>query len=236
MAAYFGNDGLILEAAGELSADRYGMWGGACRFKIPPGRLDLVPSLNSPHPHANFCLAERQRVVFSPGHWTALVDYTGTLAEETDPVYEFNPGTGTEPIETHPDFLTVLGGKPSGPLYGAIFLDETGYPTSDDKLGVFARFRMVTDAGVANPLAGVSSYITANKSIWSKSWTRRSAPSAAGNIVRIDTPDGPNPDFGGSYNWLFLGTSYTKRGGAYACVSRWMLSGRRGWQETVYGV
>jgi hypothetical protein len=35
MAAYFGNDGLILEAAGELSADRYGLWGGAVRYKIP---------------------------------------------------------------------------------------------------------------------------------------------------------------------------------------------------------
>lgn len=235
MADIFGNDGLVLEAAGELSADRYGLWGGACRYKIPPGRLDLVPAINSPHPHASFCLAERQRVVFTPGLWTVLVDYTGALVEETEPVYEFSPGTGTEPIETHPDFLTALGGRPSAPLNGAVFLDEMGYPTSDDKLGVFDRFRTFAADGGLSDMAGVSGYITANNSIWTKSWTRRAAPPAGSNFVKIDNPDGPNPNFGGDYNWLFLGTSYTKRGGAYACVSRWMLSGRNGWKEPIYG-
>jgi hypothetical protein len=234
MAHYFGNDGLILEAAGELVTDRYGLWSGACRYKVPVGRLDLVPALNSAHPHANFCLAERQRVVFSPGHWNVMVDYAGAQADDTEPVFEFNHGTGTEPIETHPNFVSLLGGKPSAPLNGAIFVDRDGEITADDARGVFDRFRPVL-AGVLNELAGASGFITATNSIWSKSWTRKTAPSAGSNIVRIDEPAGNAPSFGGAYNWLFLGTSYTKRGGAYACVSRWMLSGRRGWSQKIYG-
>jgi hypothetical protein len=73
--------------------------------------MDLVPSLDSVHPHANFRLAERQRVIFAPGHWRVPGDYAGAEAEEPDPVFEFSPGTGTKPIGTHPDFVSVPGGN-----------------------------------------------------------------------------------------------------------------------------
>lgn len=233
MAGRFGNNGLILEAAGELSVDRMGIWSGACRFKIPPNRFDLVPSMNSAHPHANFCLAERQRVSFTPGFWTVFIDYAGCVDEETEPVYELSPGTGNEPIETHDKFVSDIAGKPSDPKNGAVFVNANGDRTTSDLLGVFDRFSHTID-GLRSPFSGVTDYISANNTVWTKSWTSKSAPSASSRIVKIATPDGPNPDYGGSYNWLEMPTSYTKRGGAYSCQTRWLLSGRAGWNEVIY--
>lgn len=234
MAKVHGNKGLILDAAGELSVDRMGVWSGACRFKIPIGRFDLVPLLNSMHPHANFCLAERQRVNFTPGLWTVYIDYAGANVEETEPVYELSPGTGNEPIETHDKFVSTLAGTASSPKNGAVFVNGDGEKTTDNELGVFDRFSHTVSGGAFNPFSGVKEYITANNTVWTKSWTRKNAPSAGTRIIKIAEPDGPNPSYGGKYNWLEMPTSYVKRGGAYACETRWLLSGRAGWNTEIY--
>lgn len=229
---YFGKDGLILEHSGEISADRFGAWSGSCRFSIPPDRMDLIPKLYSRHPKIPWLLAERQRLVMVRGFWKVVVDYAGCLDEETEPIYEFNPGANSEPIETHKDFVSTIAGKPSAPLNGAIFTDPRGDISSDDDLGTFSKFREVVE-GVRNELAGTQAYLINSNSVWTKSWTRRSAPNDA-NRIKIDNPPGPHPNPGGNYNWLYLGTQYVRRGGAYPCVARWLLSGPNGWNAQVY--
>ena len=143
-----------------------------------------------------------------------------------------SPGTGNEPIVTHDRFLSELGGKPSAPLNGAIFRDPvTGEISTDDATAEFDRFALMI-GGLRNPLAGVDSYICANNTVWTKSWTSRTKPTV--HPIRISNPEGPAPDYGGSSNWLELPTAYTLRGNVYSCVARWLASGRGGWNNIVY--
>lgn len=233
-AILYGNDGLVLSHAGELTADKNGLWTGACVFKLPAGRVDLVPGIGSLHPYADFCVAERFRLSFSAGLWSCAVEYVGGSVESSEPQYELSPGTGNEPIETHDKFLSVLAGRPSAPLNGAVFLDKDGNVTTSDTPGIaeFDRFAMYLTDGGLNPYAGQDAYIAQNNTVWTKSWTRRSAPTSNG--VCVEAPDGPNPDYGGDTNWLAMPVAYAKRGNVYSCTARWIASGPRGWNPAVY--
>lgn len=227
MAGKFGNGGLVLNQAGEITADRNGLWSGACQFSFPQGRLDLVPGVGTQHPYANFLVAERFRLVFSPGLWRLSVEYVGANVNSTEPQYELSPGTGNEPIETHKDFEETLAGKPSAPLNKAVFRDEvTGFETEDDALGIFSHFKAGSD------LAGLAQYITQNNTVWTKTWTQRAKP--ATGKVKISSPEGPSPSYGGSMNWLEMPVAYTLRGNVYSCSQRWVASGPKGWNPLVY--
>ena len=230
-----GAEGLVLSSAGEISADRAGLWTGSCQFSFPAGRIDLVPEAGTAHPYVGFLVAERFRLAFERGLWRLSVEYAGAHREETEAQYELSPGTGNEPIETHDRFLSHLAGKPSAPLNGAIFRDpESGMVTRDDTPGKwqFDRFSVLETSGALNPFAGQEAFISQNNTVWTKSWTRRSPPSAY--KVHIMEPDGPNPNYGGATNWLALPIAYTKRGNVFACRAQWIASGRRGWNPLVY--
>lgn len=235
MPTLHGNDGLNLSSAGEITVDRAGLWTGSCLFTFPVGRLDLLPLVGSGHPYATFMVAERSRITFSPGLWRLSVDYAGSNEEESVPQYELSPGTGNESIEVHDRFLSHLAGKPSAPLNGAIFRNpETGEVTTSDEPGTwqFDRFSVLLGDGTLNPFAGQEAFIAQNNTVWTKSWTRRSAPSSY--KVHIGAPDGPNPDYGGATNWLALPIAYTLRGNVYSCRAQWIASGPRGWNPLVY--
>jgi hypothetical protein len=233
MAQLHGNSGLILDASGELSSDRYGLWTGRCRFRFPPKKWELLPAGLAPHPHAPWALAEKQTVSFTPGLWTLTVEYAGTPVESSEPVYESRRGTGQEPIETHPKFVSHIAGTPSSPLNGALFVDEEGLPTADNQRGIFRGFRLIVDGG-RNPYAGLNAYLAVNNTIWSKSWTQKKKPSQSA-VGKISSPDGPQPGYPGGVNWISLGVDYTLRGGAFACNAQWLGSGPGGWNDVVYG-
>lgn len=232
MTQYHGRSGLILDAAGELSADRTGLWTGRCKFKFPATRWDLLPGALAVHPYAPWAVSEKQTVLFTPGFWTLNVEYAGTPVESSPPVYESRRGTGQEAIQTSPRFVSHIAGRPSAPLNGAIFVDPNGDITTDDNLGVFEKFRLIVD-GEQNPLAGLNAYLGVNATIWSKSWTQRSKPSQ-GNVGKIDTPSGDYPDYGDGSNWLNLGVDYTQRGNVFTCHEQWMGSGPGGFSPIVY--
>lgn len=235
MAGKFGKQGLLLSSSGEITADRNGLWTGACVFTFDEGHVEQVPAIGSVHPYVSFLVAERFRITFTPGRWTTAVDYVGTNLDDSKPQYELSPGTGNEPIEAHDKFLATLAGKPSAPLHGAIFRDpETGAVSTDDTPGmaVFDRFSVFLADGTLNPFAGQEQFISQNNTVWTKTWTRRSAPTA--HKVRIANPDGNAPNYGGATNWLALPVAYTERGNVFACTARWIASGPRGWNPIVY--
>jgi len=232
MPKLHGKTGLILAAAGELSADRYGLYTGRCQFKFPPGEWSLLPGGGAVHPHAPWAVSEKQTVLFTPGFWTLNVEYAGTPIEVSPPVYESRRGTGQEAIQTNPRFVSHIAGKPSAPLNGAIFLDPNGDVTTDDVLGTFDKFKLIVD-GKRNELFGLNAYLAVNNTIWSKSWTQRSKPSQD-NVGKIATPSGPYPNYGAGSNWLDLGVDYTQRANVYACHQQWMGSGPGGFSTIVY--
>lgn len=223
----FGKNGLVLESAGEITADRNGLWSGSCRFSLPHGRVDLIPAVLSVHPHVGFLFAEKFRLSTNPGLWRVSVDYVGASVDSSEPQYELSPGTGNEPIQTHKDFIATIAGTPSSPKNGAIFRDPvSGEISTDDDLAEFDRFALSSE------LAGTDSYIAQNNTVWTKSWTQKSKPTSHG--VRINNPPGNAPDYGGSYNWLELPVGYTVRGRVYSCQQHWVCSGPKGWKSIVY--
>lgn len=227
-------DGPWLQSGGELVTDRKGLVTGRMVYKVKVEGWDFMPALNSEHPYAWWATMERRSVRFAPGFWLVSCDYAGVESEVAEPVYDFNPGTGNEPIETHDKFVEELGGKPSDPQNGAVFVDGAGNETEDDAVGSFDRFKLV-EAGVQNPLAGVREFLTANNTTWTKSWTQRTKPSGASKPVQIGSPAGSPPSFAAGFNWLELPVAFTKRGSAYDCRQTWLLSGPKGWNTTIYG-
>ena len=158
----------------------------------------------------------------------------GTWEYPSPPEYGLNPGTGTERIELHPDFVTKFGGTAASPKNGAIFRDASGNETSDADVAVFDRFK-ISVGGVKNPFAGLEEYLTIAGTTWTKSWTTSSRPGGSRGAVIVENPPGNPPSFGSSHNWLEMPPSYSKRGRAYACQQVWMLSGPAGWNTTIYG-
>ena len=195
----------VLQPGGELITDRKGLVTGRLTFKGRPGYWGSMPRLGSGHPLAPFCEMEKRTVKFEKGWWEVTGEYAGTenvggddsssssddSSDSSDdssdsgdggewefdvpPTYALQPGTGTERIETHPDFVSVIGGTPANPLNGAIFRDGNGNQTSDNQAGMFDRFR-VHVGGVKNPWAGLEEYLTIAGTTWTKSWTARAAP------------------------------------------------------------
>jgi hypothetical protein len=117
-----------------------------------------------------------------------------------------------------------------------VFVDPTtGDITQNNKPGKF-RFDGFEEilGGREIALAGVKSYFVANNTVWTKSWTQGAQPTTSGNALkRTNNPDGPAPSYDG-HNWLEHPVAYTRRGGAYSCVQRWVLSGPKGWNSKIY--
>ncbi|MES2924001.1 MAG: hypothetical protein V4819_20785 [Verrucomicrobiota bacterium] len=78
MAGKLGKKGLLLRSSGEITADRNGLWTGACVFTFNEWHVEQVPAINSVHPYVAFLVAERFRITFTPIRWTAAVEYVGT--------------------------------------------------------------------------------------------------------------------------------------------------------------
>ena len=228
----FGNPGLILDAVGRLRTDRNGLATGRCRFKMPPKQWDLVPGWGMVHPYADFCHLETKEVIFGRGFWSVVCDFVGCEKEETEKVYGLRRHTQREPVETHPEFVEKIGGKPSTPQNGAIFVDATGYPTSDDKTGVFERFKILLDDGDKNEFAGMEGYLAPTNTTWTGRWTSRTKPSPGADVGKIDdSPPGSPPDYGEEFKWLSTGLDYETRGKSYSVSESWLLGM---WIEAVY--
>lgn len=229
----FGVSGLILKHSGEIVQDIYGEESGTCVFHCPPGRWDLMPVAGHKHPHASHMLLERRRVRFVPGFWQVAVDFRGVQGNPP-PQYELNYGSGTEPIETHPDFESKIAGKPSAPKNGAVFVDAQGNVTQDDSKGVFERFLIKNPDNASLSFGGMDGYVDMNNITWTKTWVTSSMETTGGK-VKIDTPEGGAPSFTGR-DWLYLGMSSSGiRGGSARNRKTWRLSGPGGWNPVVYG-
>ena len=175
---------------------------------------------------------EKVRVVFAAGLWKAHVEYAGVEKDVSDEFKEYDlaPGTGNEPLETHPDF-EEFAGKPSepNPENGAIFIDpDTGEISTDDDKGVFDRFVR------SSPLWGIEDFITQSNTVYTVSWTNKDKPEEE-NIEIVESLPGPDaPTYGGDYNWLKMPIAYAKRGLAYSCTQRYIRSGAKGWNALIY--
>jgi len=228
---YHGNTGLIVKHFGELNTDKYGLDSATCVWTCPMFAFNLAPGLGSAHPIWSWLYMERRRVSIDPGFAIITGEYVGITGNRTPSQYEASYSESEEPIQTHPDFVTTIGGKPSAVLNGAIFIDQdTQKVTPDDSRGVFREFKSLID-GALNPFAGISSFLSPQvtlREIWMST-----SPVSTGGLGHISGPPMSIalPDGG---NWLYTGASFQQRGRVYANSREWRSSGRRGWNSDIY--
>jgi hypothetical protein len=210
---------------GELMTDIFGLstvttvW----KLKADAAVFSLLPMLMQ-HPIYTFTNMERRRVQISEGYYIVTGDFAGVDGGRSPSIYELCLGVADEPIETHPDFESDIGGTPSNPLHGAIFLGPDGQPSSDNATGRFAYFNHSTN------LVGIESYLAADQMTWRERYVINTQPTP-GNVGHIDSPAGPAPV---AINWIKLSCNYEQRGLAYFVTNEWRASGRRGWNTLIY--
>lgn len=224
-----GNNGLIVHEIGTLNTDYYGLDTGRVVWKIRQDYYNNIPDMRSQHPIWSWLTMEKRTVAIEPGFALITGEYAGIQGSRKPSVFECSAGTSDEPIETHPDFVDNIAGKPSSPLNGAIFLDpKTNQPTTDDAKGVFDKFTAVV-GGVRNEFAGVQAYLSPQV-VLREVWISTIAV-VANNVGKISSPPF-TPGVPG--NWLQTGVSFQQRGLVFQNVIEWRSSGRYNWNTTLY--
>ena len=149
-------------------------------------------------------------------------------------------GVSDDAIETHPDFVSNIGGSATNPKNGAIFYNAQTGKTTDGKTAeasddgyVFKEFAIIV-GGSRNPFAKQEAYLNSSKLTWRKTSVTRASPNSATRAGRIDSPPGGAPGLSGGANWLNMGLSSTKQGAVYQVTEDWMASGPGGWNPLVY--
>lgn len=145
--------------------------------------------------------------------------------------------TSQEPIESHIDFVTKIGGQPSNRLHGANFDSQTlefiGFPVVDPD---------EPDA-LPSRFAGVRSYLMPQET-YTYNAVDTDYPSAddissIGKIFNPEAIDGtplPLPELPGTRNWLSTGIRVQNIANVYFKIQgTGMLSGPRAWIPEIYG-
>lgn len=237
---YHGNSGIILEDPGTLHEDRTGLATCTAVWVTRRANWGSFPKINTAHPIFGYIGIESRSISFKGAFARCECNYAGIDANETEPVYELVVGLSEDPIDTHVDFVTKIGGKPSSPLHGAVFKHiktgakfYTGAVAPGDDGYVFDSFMLLIGSD-KNPYAKVETYMEASCMTWKKSWNKRLDNNDISKVGHIDTPDGRPPSLKSPANWLNMGVTLTKRGTCYAATQEWRASGRAGWLREVY--
>lgn len=142
--------------------------------------------------------------------------------------------TSQEPIESHIDFVSKIGGKPGEQLHGALFSADP------QTAGEFIGFPVIDpDEPTVLPsrFAGLRSYLMPHETYTSNT-VETSYPDATEieKIGRVFDPGLPLPTLPGQRNWLNTGIRVQNIANVYYRTQRTgMVSGPRKWIPEVYG-
>lgn len=165
--------------------------------------------------HTMYCY-ERRLTYNRLQQLSVQCDYIGIERDPSPYKVEFPGGSGTEPIESHPNFA-FFAGTPANPKNGAIF---------DENTNEFLGF------GDGNK-QGVRSYIVPDVRVNLNYWTFRT-PNGRRVTKEISyrLPDVvPNSTV---LNYLLIGLVYRKFGELFQVTEQWLGSGPRGWDRQIY--
>ncbi len=244
--SFYGNHGIVTEDPGTLKISRTGMASCTGVFKIIKAKyLQLYP-IGASHPVFTFMTLESSEISLKGAFAVQTANFTGVQAQYDDlsPTYELVVGLSEEPIETHPKFKTDIGGTPTAPLNGAMFEDQQtkiivfdGSDTSaaTDDGYMFKGFMVINADGTLNEFAKVEHYLEASQLTWRRTTARKVSATSVSTVGKKATPKGPYPTLPSGRTWLYMGLTQTQKGSVYQVVEEWRASGRRGWNDDIYG-
>lgn len=213
-----GTLGLTLDSYGMLQTDRYGMSTATATWFQLSDITGVPITFGASHPVWSFLKCDKVNVSYDKPYWRVEASYFGVNGTPAA-IYELDVSMSEEPVETHPDFADFAG-APGSEANGATF----------DAEGAFLGF---VGAGANPEWVGVRSYLAPGM-IWRKTYVASSTPPSVSTLGLIDTPEGSPPSVESGRTWMFSGLSFEQKGLVYQVRKEWRLSGRRGWNTTLY--
>lgn len=244
---YGSGDQLIKNWQFSLSRDKKGLWTGTQKYYC--GKESLATSLptnGTAHPDYDWLYAEAVEVVGMEGDWLEVdVKYAGAdggdgSAGGNDPdepnVFEqgLRLATQEEPLATNPKYkdltaqdkheAVVAATQPAKNRGGDVKPVDTS-DWSEDKKDLYDRVRK-----------GQESYLEPSVEFFQR-YVSKTMPARLNDIGKIQEPKGA-PSVSDSRSWLLVGYNITERSvgknSTYDIEKVWLLSGRGGWDETIY--
>ena len=219
--------GWFMTSNGQLQTDRFGLSTATARWS----RLDIggtnpgsPTAFGNAHPLWTYLDCDKVSISQTEHGWEAEANFFG-VSGTPEPLYEVDHSTSEEPIETHKDFRSKLGGKPGDVLHGAHF----------DEQGAFTGFTDFKDGDTetADTWRGIRAYLSPGV-VWRKNYVTKSRPNDFGDVGCVDFPEGNAPQLPTGRNWLYVGLVWEQRGLTYSVKKEWRASGRRGWNNDIY--
>jgi hypothetical protein len=203
----FGNGGLELEEAGEITYDRFGLTTATCTFTAPKDKIIGLADAalitgTTPHPYAPYLLLDKKKIVLSPGISKVTCEYAGVNGT-SEFIYEFEAGVKEEPIQSHPNYpiLSKRYGILYDPKSGETERSQPWWPWRNYAEWEFVRFRAHSE------MAGVESFLDFSNGVWKATRVTNTRPaSPLGAIGTISAPPGNPPTItdGGTIHKLYV--------------------------------
>lgn len=210
--------------------------------------ISSLPALNSPHPHdARLTLFESAASRESGQIMKVVLTYKGIDAENSQDYAqtEFNAGTTSEPIETHPKFAYPFSNPPVIPQeLSAIkkaLENNIDYGKENKFIGTVGETLPATQPGRLLYILkkfGIESYLNLGGT-FRRSYVKRDIPTDYSNVgfITTVTPLGVPPVNApaiGYRNYLQTSLTWKKQASIVSISEEFMLSGAAGWNEHVY--
>lgn len=197
----------------------------------PPSGIPVVAEggrAGTNHPDDDRMECYNRTIVYGAnGIVTCTAAYFGieNIGGKSDLTFSFSGGVTTEPIETHPDFLT--------------FATEANGAKFDETTNEFLGFTKFTTPGLIENtnLMGVESYLTPATNIVVSWWQDKQPRPSKTATWDTNINDLPPEDFRkpqGVKNFLLMDESYSQVGNFYQVTQSYLGSGVKGWNKDIY--
>lgn len=221
---------LIPSPGARLSFDPNGIATLDQKYEITPrdSVFALAPGPFAPHPEYPILGNVIQEMTIELLEASAIVvcKYRGVIPSTQDfafgevASYRLIRGVASAPIDTHPEFVSNLGGTKANPKNRCIF----------DAQGKFKGF----PPDAPNDLGGVTHY-EIPKTTWQATRVFAAPLSDINNVGKIATPIGPAPSLPNGYNWKLSSISEDQEGAVHKATYNYEASETElGWNSLIY--
>lgn len=137
--------------------DGFGLLESTIQIRTSQDNRGSLPGKGDKHPRDERLFLYRKEVnKVQAGLIEVRLEYAGIEQNDrTEVKLSISSASSTDPIETHPNFAAKIGGKPSAPLNGAVFIDpSSNLPSSDDGSAIFSEFSTLAQTNTEGDPAG----------------------------------------------------------------------------------
>jgi hypothetical protein len=231
---------LVEDFPQEVNFDEFGVATGAMFYTT---QFDLARNLvaqKKEHPDYDFMIRKSATIRREEaGQAAVVIGYFGIENDLRESFFHVTTSTNLEPIETHPKWVSDIGGSGSSAdmskaKNGALF----------DRQGQFIGFKpFVKDfagSNVKNKFGGIRSYHSPTVMMEEMAMVGKNRMAdflkVFGRVGRIEDPTGSNymPDVGPNQTYLYVGIDIQQIGKGARVTRKHKLSGVDGWNTLIY--